>query len=91
MLRRKNNLMVVHELLQAQAPLGLILIVLLLQWTSYEGVVCDRALDFVEVFAGDRAVSKMLRLGHLIGHSHDKTYLDTGMDILGNAGFALVP
>lgn len=96
--------MVVSELLAGQVPVGLILVVLMLQWSGVQRqarfacasafancpIFRRKVIDFAEFFVGDQAVSRALRAAGFSGHSHD-IVVGACMNILGSAGFACCP
>ena len=77
--------MVVADLLKAKVPIGIVLLVLLLGWSSNTS---KEPIDFCELFAGNAAVSRALRAASLVGHAHDVLYNDRdAMNMLKAAGF----
>lgn len=81
--------MVVPELLRWKAPPALILLVVMLCQNPALAPTRELPNDFVEVFAGDAAVSLALWDRGLHGSSHDIKYT-TMMDMTSTSGFLLL-
>ena len=78
--------MVVAELAKLGMPWPMILVMLLLAWSSN---VSHSPIGFVELFSGAESQTHAFREGGLQGHSHDIQKEPSVFDFLSNSGFAL--
>ena len=79
--------MVVQEVARAHLPWPMILLVLLLRWTSN---VHHHQIQFADLFSGQAAQTVALRLFGFLGHSQDLVK-GSKFDFMSDSGFAQDP